>query len=162
MVSLASGFPDTEPATRLELESYAESQAPRLAALVEQTYEATRDCPAMNGMRQMADVLAGYRAAGTFDPGRWFFLHCGGRDVGCLLLTDHPEHKQWELVYVGLVTGVRGQGLGIEAVRRAQFLAGQAGINACCWGSTRTTSRRLPFTARRALPPGIGVAFWCA
>ncbi len=57
-----------------------------------------------------------------------------GRDVGCLLLADHPEHKQWELVYVGLVAAVRGRGLGIEAVRRAQFLAGRAGAKCLLLG----------------------------
>jgi mycothiol synthase len=126
MVSLASAFPDSQPTTRLEFEPFVENQQPRLAELVERTYEATRDCPRMNGLRKIGDVLAGYRAAGKFDPARWFFLRHDGRDVGCLLLTDHPEHKQWELVYVGLAAEFRGRGWGIEAVRRAQFLSGQA------------------------------------
>jgi ribosomal protein S18 acetylase RimI-like enzyme len=126
MVALASAFPECRPATDLEFEPYAESQQQRLAALVERTYEATRDCPRMNGLRETADVLSGYRAAGRFDPGRWFFLRHDGHDVGCLLLTEHPQHLQCELVYVGLVPEVRGRSWGIEAVRRAQSLAAEA------------------------------------
>ncbi len=53
-----------------------------------------------------------------------FFASRRGRTSGCLLLTDHPEHKQWELVYVGLSAEFRGRGWGVEAVRRAQSLAG--------------------------------------
>jgi len=126
MVALASAFPDGRPAANLEFEPYAESQQQRLATLVERTYEGTLDCPRMNGLRETADVLSGYRAAGRFDPGRWFFLRHDGRDVGCLLLTEHPEHRQWELVYVGLVPEARGRSWGLEAVRRAQSLAAEA------------------------------------
>ena len=126
MVALASTFPDCQPAGELEFEPYTESQQQRLAALVERTYEGTRDCPRMNGLRDTADVVAGYRAAGRFDPARWFFLRHEGQDVGCLLLTEHPAHRQWELVYIGLVAEVRGRSWGIEAVRRAQSLAAQA------------------------------------
>jgi mycothiol synthase len=111
----------------LELEPFAESQQQRLGALVERTYEGTLDCPRLNGQRKTSDVLAGYRAAGKYEPERWFLLRHGGRDVGCLLLTLHPAHQQWELVYIGLIPEVRGRRWGIEAVRRGQFLAGRAG-----------------------------------
>jgi ribosomal protein S18 acetylase RimI-like enzyme len=126
LVSLASAFPEAESATPLTFEPFSESQQSRLSALVERTYEETRDCPQMNGLRDMADTLAGYRAAGSFDPARWFFLRHDGQDVGCLLLADHPEHRQWELVYVGLVPEFRGRGWGVEVVRHAQFLASRA------------------------------------
>ncbi len=162
LVSLASSFPDAEPATRLELESYAENQAPRMAALVEQTYEATRDCPAMNGMREMTDVLAGYRAAGTFDPGRWFFLRSrGGTSAACCWPTipstssgNWSTSAWWPRFAAGVWASKRFATRNSSPAERAP--------NACCWGSTRTTSRRSPSTARRALPPGIGGAFWCA
>ncbi|HTU24398.1 MAG TPA: GNAT family N-acetyltransferase [Pirellulales bacterium] len=127
MVALARTFPEHVPESPLEFEPFAPGQEPRMLALLERTYQATRDCPRLNGLRNTADVLEGYRAAGRFDPGRWFFLRHDRTDVGCLLLTEHPEHRQWELVYVGLVPEVRGRGWGIEAVRRAQALAGGAG-----------------------------------
>jgi ribosomal protein S18 acetylase RimI-like enzyme len=126
MVSLAAAFPDQPPATPLEFETYTEDQAARLARLIERSYEGTLDCPRLNGLREIGDVVAGYRAAGSFDPARWFLLRHAGLDVGCLLLTDHPEHRQWELVYLALAPEYRGRGWGIEAVRRAQFLTGQA------------------------------------
>ena len=99
----------------------------RLAAIVERTYEGTLDCPALNGVRDLPDVLASYRACGEFDPARWFIACRGERDVGCLLLADHPDADQWEIVYVGLVPEERGRGSGLALTRHAQWLARQAG-----------------------------------
>ena len=92
------------------------------------SYEGTLDCPALNGVRDLPDVLASYRACGEFDPAeRWFIACRGERDVGCLLLADHPDADQWEIVYVGLVPEERGRGSGLALTRHAQWLARQAG-----------------------------------
>jgi RimJ/RimL family protein N-acetyltransferase len=72
-------------------------------------------------------VLTGYQATGRFDPGHWRIVRSDGRDVGCLLLADHPAADQWELVYMGLVPAARGHGLGAEMIRFSQYLTGQAG-----------------------------------
>ena len=127
LVSLDQTFPTSPPASELEFEPYRESQQQRLGNLVEQTYQGTLDCPQLNGVRASDDVLAGYRATGVFDPGRWFLVREQGEDVGCLLLAEHPESRQWELVYVGLVPSARGRGLAAQTVRHAQWLARQAG-----------------------------------
>ncbi len=73
------------------------------------------------------DVLAGYRAVGTFDASRWLVVRNRGADVGCLLLADHPDANAWELVYMGVVPDARGRGLGVAIVRHAQWLTAQAG-----------------------------------
>ncbi len=49
------------------------------------------------------------------------------RDIGCLLLADHPESNQWELVYMGLVPEARGRGWGAKIARHAQWEAQRAG-----------------------------------
>ncbi len=54
-------------------------------------------------------------------------LQTEGRDVGCQLLADYEALDQWELVYLGLTPGARGNGWGLEAVRRAQGLVRTAG-----------------------------------
>ena len=35
-----------------------------------ETYEGTLDCPVLNGLRDMSDVLAGYRSTGHYHPER--------------------------------------------------------------------------------------------
>jgi ribosomal protein S18 acetylase RimI-like enzyme len=111
----------------LEFQAWTAAEHQRLAAIVQATYAATLDCPAMNGVREVQDVLAGYRATGVFDAGRWWIVRHEGRDVGCLILADFPEQDTWELVYMGIVPGVRGRGWGGQMVRRAQWLARRAG-----------------------------------
>ena len=49
------------------------------------------------------------------------------RDVGCLLLADHPRHNSMELLYLGLIPAARGRGWGKHLVRRAQGLTRLAG-----------------------------------
>lgn len=99
----------------------------RLANLVERTYVDSRDCPELDGLRPIDDVLAGYRATGDFSPERWLIATQQGRDIGCLLLTDHPEDDQWELIYVGVAPEFRGRGLGVVLTRHALALARRAG-----------------------------------
>jgi mycothiol synthase len=127
LVSPAAAFPDSPPAGNLEFEPYDPANHGRLARIVEATYEGTLDCPSLDGVRAIEDVLAGYRATGAFDPQRWLIARHSGHDIGCLLLTDHPEADQWELVYMGLTPESRGRGWGIGMVRHAQWLSRQAG-----------------------------------
>ena len=129
LASPAGRFPATEPEGPLSFEAFAPDQRERLARLVEQTYVDTLDCPAMNDVRDTADVLDGYHQTGQFDPSRWLFVRHEAHDVGCLLLADFPEHDQWELVYMGLVPSARGQGFGRRIARHAQWLTGRAGRN---------------------------------
>lgn len=127
LVCTEAYFPPTRPDGELEFEIYSPANRDRLAAVMEATYEATLDCPRLNGARAMDDVLTGYQATGPFDPDRWRIVRRVGRDVGCLLLADHPAADQGELVYMGLVPAARGSGLGVQMVRFAQYLTGQAG-----------------------------------
>ena len=130
LVYLVSGeeqFPASLPATSLEFEPYDSAHHDRLARLVEATYERTLDCPRLDGIRQTEDVLAGYRATGVFSPTRWLLVRHHAEDVGCLILADHPEQENFELVYMGLVPSARGNGWGKDITRRAQWLTRQAG-----------------------------------
>ena len=101
LVSPDSAFPTSPPLSPLEFEPYTAANHGRLAEIVQATYQQTRDCPQLNGVRQVEDVLAGYRGAGVFDPARWLIVRHGGDDVGCLLLSDFPEYDNWELTYMG-------------------------------------------------------------
>lgn len=105
----------------------AMEQADRLAAIVERTYEGTRDCPGLDGVRPMAEVLAGYRAQGEYLPDEWHFVVAHGRDAGALILASHPAVRNWELVYMGVAPEARGCGLGEQIVRFALQAAARGG-----------------------------------
>ncbi|MGO8749648.1 MAG: GNAT family N-acetyltransferase [Thermoguttaceae bacterium] len=127
LVSSQEQFPTALPPSPLEFEAYRPEHHDRFAKLMEATYEGTLDCPGLEGLRAMEDVLAGYRGTGAFSPERWLIVRYKGQDIGCLLLADHPDQEQWELAYMGLVKGARGQGLGRKIVRHAQWLTQSAG-----------------------------------
>jgi ribosomal protein S18 acetylase RimI-like enzyme len=126
LVCLADQFPTRPPCPDLQFEPYAPTLHARFAELVDATYENTLDCPAVNGVRDIDDVLQGYRATGHFDPQRWFIVRHQGEEIGCLILTDYPEHATWELIYVALLPAARGRGWGVGIVRHSQWLCGQA------------------------------------
>ena len=121
------GSEDMNTSSPLEFQPYAETEYARFTAVMQRTYEQTLDCPALNGVRAIDDVLVGYRQTGKFRPERWLLVCHDGRDVGCLLLTDHSEQDQWELVYMGICPEARGNGWGRDIARQAIHLATQAG-----------------------------------
>ena len=127
LVCPESEFPHHPPAGPLTFRQYTPADHGRLAGIVEATYVQTLDCPQLNGVRRMDDVLAGYRATGVFDPRRWLIVRHHERDVGCLLLADHPKDGNYELVYMGLVTSQRGHRWGIDIARQAQWQTRLAG-----------------------------------
>lgn len=99
---------------------------PMLARVVDETYRGSLDCPLVDGWRTIDDVLAGYLATGTHRAELWRLLWRRGEAVGCLLLSDFPEHQQGELTYLGICPQHRGQGLGLIATRWTLHFAYQA------------------------------------
>lgn len=103
-----------------------------LAALIDETYIGTQDCPSMNGLRDSLDVVAGYQHVGEFRPDRWLILESTAPGslnqlAGCLLLARHSAHHTMELIYVGVTPGFRQRGLGRNLTQHAQRLAAQDG-----------------------------------
>jgi mycothiol synthase len=143
-----SELPTDPPPGPLEFEPYQASKRDRLAQIVDATYQDTLDCPAMNGLRTLEDILVGYEATGQFAPERWLIVRHHERDIGCLLLADHPQHDNWELVYMGLVPSARGNGWGKAVVRHAQWLTRQAG------------RRRLVLAVDAANHPAVAMYTW--
>lgn len=113
----------TPPRPQLEYEVYSDRNHQRFCRVLEQTYQQGLDCPELDGLRQIEDVLEGYRNTGEFHPSRWMLLRFQQQDIGSLILADHPRQDQWELVYLGLVPEARGRGFGYEAACFATRLA---------------------------------------
>lgn len=124
---LESQFPQTFPDGTLDFEPYSSTNHARLARIVEATYAETLDCPGLDNVRDVEDVLAGYHASGAFRPDFWLIIRNEGHDVGTLILADYPKHGNLELVYMGIVPAVRGHAWGKQIVRRAQWIARQIG-----------------------------------
>jgi mycothiol synthase len=131
--------------TAIEWVAYTAEQHDRLAALVERTYVESRDCPELDGVRAIDDVLSGYRATGEFAPERWLIASHDGHDVGCLLLADHPTDDQWELVYLGVAPEFRGRGLGATLTHRA------------LWMTSRANRARLVLAVDAANAPALAI-----
>lgn len=127
LVSFQQDFPFSKPVADLEYEAYDCVNHSRLARVVLATYEGSLDCPALDGVRDIEDVLAGYRGTGTFQPDHWAIVRHQGQDVGCVLVADHPREDCCELVYMGVTAAARGRGWGRQLVRWAQWQTRQAG-----------------------------------
>ncbi|RMF94593.1 MAG: GNAT family N-acetyltransferase [Planctomycetota bacterium] len=127
MVATLDEFPEAPPRSALKLHPYGETSPSKFAAIVEATYEDTLDCPALNGMRDIDDVLSGYKTIGQSPTSLWYVIMAENRPVGCLLLADHPDTESLELVYMGLIKSARGNGWGLAATQYAQWIARQLG-----------------------------------
>jgi mycothiol synthase len=125
----AAEFPQAAPELRgLELAVFDQSQQERLEDLIERTYVGTLDCPQLNDARRMDDVVDGYRATGAFRAENWLFARAANRDVGVLLVANHPKVRQGELIYMGLVPEARGRGWGSVLARHALWMARSATV----------------------------------
>lgn len=120
-----SSLPASPPVLRFV--SNAGREPARLRRAVEQTYVGTLDCPALDGVRPLDQVLEGYRSQGRHWPEHWYLVQAEGQDVGALILAEHPGLGNWELIYMGLAAPVRGRGWGESVVRFAIDVATQQG-----------------------------------
>jgi GNAT superfamily N-acetyltransferase len=136
------------PSPHFETVPPAPGNLERWYRLLAATYEQSRDCPAMNGRRSLANTVAGYRATGTFWADGWVILRdhglpepssrsgltvldCpepdGGMDQGAMILADHPAGDFVELVYFGLAPQARGKGWGQQILQEAHRLTQKIG-----------------------------------
>jgi ribosomal protein S18 acetylase RimI-like enzyme len=110
-----------------ELDSFQPDDEARLAAVIDRTYVGTLDCPQLDGLRNTADVITGYRAVGEFRSELWQIARDRTQDIGCLLMNWHPDVCHAEIVYVALIPELRGRGWGSALITKAVELARRAG-----------------------------------
>jgi ribosomal protein S18 acetylase RimI-like enzyme len=98
------------------------------ATTIAESYRYSLDCPGLNGLRDIEDVIAGHKASGEFDPDLWFVLiekvtapDAAARSAprAVLVLSRLPRTDAVELVYLGLTPAARGRGLGVMVLRHA-------------------------------------------
>ncbi len=91
-----------------------------LGEIIAATYAGSRDCPALLGLRTMADVIASHKAGGIFRPESWWLPTFEGETIGCLLVNDAAGRKKTtELVYLGVRPQWRRRGLARAMLRHA-------------------------------------------
>jgi mycothiol synthase len=102
------------PPMRLHFNTYVEENRHAFQAILLRTYEGTKDCPELNGVRTIEEIIAGHLGQGSFHPDRWWLAFEEGRPVGVAMVTEVPDREAWDLSYLGVVPEARGRGLGRE------------------------------------------------
>jgi RimJ/RimL family protein N-acetyltransferase len=123
LVSAAEAFPSAFPRSELRFSPLSHSELPRFERIIERTYVGTRDCPALDGVREIGDVMEGYRGVGRFRPDLWLIARLEDEEIGCAIVAEHPPERVWELIYMGIVPQARGKRLGLEVTRYLQWMA---------------------------------------
>ena len=109
-------------------QTYTNETHERFARAIVESYQQSLDCPALNGLRTVEDIIAGHRASGEFDPRFWFVLTDGSAPLGVLLLNRVPRTDAAELVYFGLAPQARGRGLGDMMLRQGMWAVRQMNL----------------------------------
>lgn len=104
-----------------------EDEPERFARIIEASYEQTRDCPGLNGLRTGLEAVTGHKTTGGYLPDEWYLFREEGTDVGVLILADQPEQDAWEVVYMGVPPHARGRGYGRAIVSQAIRAARRSG-----------------------------------
>jgi ribosomal protein S18 acetylase RimI-like enzyme len=106
-------------AMSLSYQAYSDGDRDLFHQTLLRTYEDTLDCPELNGVRTLDEIVAGHRAQGRYDPRRWWLALAADQPAGVLILADVPELQGWDLSYVGVVPEARGRGLGSALIGKA-------------------------------------------
>jgi len=117
-----------DQASPLKYQSFDTCELGSFRQTLLRTYEETLDCPEVNGIRTIDEVIAGHQAQGRFVPQRWWLTLKGNEPVGVLMLSELSESVEWEIAYMGLVPEARQQGFGRQLLCQAVQEARGAGI----------------------------------
>lgn len=128
--AFVAGAPAPVPLPKgFSLQTYAPELHTLFARAILASYNESMDCPALNGVRDVEDIMAGHKASGEFDPRFWFLLSETDTARAVLLLTRVPRSDTAELVYLGLTPESRGRGIGDLMVRYAYWAVRQMGLS---------------------------------
>ena len=115
------------PPQALDVETYTSANARVFAQTLMRTYDGTLDCPELNGVRTIDEVIDGHRAQGIWKPEMWWLVRVQGSPAGVVLLTELLDGAGWDLSYLGVVSEFRGRGLGEDMTRRTIHTVRSAG-----------------------------------
>jgi mycothiol synthase len=99
-------------ASGISYATYTDDSRSLFQATLQRTYQETLDCPELNGVRSMDEIMAGHQAQGVFRPECWLLAWKGARPVAVAMLAEVPDLGAWDLAYLGVVPEARRRGLG--------------------------------------------------
>jgi len=101
--------------------NYKQFTEVELGEVISRTYVDSLDCPALRGVREMPDVVAGHKCSGVFCPEAWWIVAHGDQaaPAGCILVNDSIKTPVADIVYMGVVPEFRGRGLAAAMLERA-------------------------------------------
>jgi ribosomal protein S18 acetylase RimI-like enzyme len=102
--------------------SYSSENHALFAEGILRSYRDSLDCPALSGLRDIEDIIAGHRATGEHVPEMWQLIVENDQPRGVVLLSRIPSSDAVELVYLGLAVEARGKGLGTVLMQQAMHL----------------------------------------
>ncbi len=108
---------------------------------IARTYEGSQDCPELEGLRTMEEVLRGHQAGGRFDPRWWKLLRIEGKAAGVLLLMPLRSGDAMELTYMGVCPEYRQQGWGRCLLAEAVVSARMSGARCLTLAVDRRNER---------------------
>jgi ribosomal protein S18 acetylase RimI-like enzyme len=115
------------PSHQIRYVTYSETNQHAFHATLLRTYEATLDCPELNGARTIQEIIAGHLSQGDHRPERWWLALAENRPVAVAMATVIPDLQAWDLSYLGVVPEARRQGVAralaghvLRAAQRAQ------------------------------------------
>ena len=91
LATLAVWVDGAAAADELAYEGYSTCDRALFERTLLRSYDGTRDCPEVNGVRTIAEIIAGHRAQGKHDPDRWWLAFAEDQPVGVLLVAQVPE-----------------------------------------------------------------------
>lgn len=121
--------PASDEADWLTWVSFAEDRQALFEEAILRTYAQSLDCPELKGTRSIADVVAGHRATGDFDPSLWWVAMRDDAPVGVCLLSVVTGRRALEIVYMGVAHSARGTGVGDALLARTLVTAQERGVN---------------------------------
>lgn len=101
-----------QPRPEIQLVTYEPRRRGLFCEALAATYENSLDCPKLNGLRSLEDVLDGHMATGIFEPAGWRVALSKQKPVGVVLAAVLPSRTAVEVVYMGVAASARGQGVG--------------------------------------------------
>ncbi|MBA2116046.1 GNAT family N-acetyltransferase [Bremerella alba] len=123
------------PRGDLQFQRCDDFQSEAFRSLIAQTYDNSLDCPELDGLRDVEDVLDGYYATSGLSTDHWYTLEHGSETIGVVITAHHVEPQQLELIYFGLTPRFRRMGLGSEMIRFVLELAQSMGCRSTITGA---------------------------
>ena len=116
-------FANAAAVPNLKWVTYGAERRAMFESVVNATYQGSLDCPGLNGLRTIEDILSSHRAAGEFNDRWWLVAMLQDEPVGVLLMARVPARRAMEVVYMGVVPRHRGRGLGGAILYKAVKIA---------------------------------------